>query len=184
MRQAARDLAPATLTRLSPAARAALAGRLAGRVIPTSAMSATAVVTPRTPVSSPTIPAQLSLSAQNAQWRVPPDIDVSLITLAPSASTESYSTRPHVELMLNRAEAGQRYLLVCDLSHRAAGWSISINEAPATLTWESELRAAALIPPQETTRWVRVRLAVDTAPAGGTSRFGTFTRCEVSAIRV
>jgi hypothetical protein len=170
---------------LSQAARAALASRIVGRVVPIDAVTGTAAVTPDAPRWTPPSGgrAQLTLSAYEAYiWQTDPG-GRGYINLSPTPAADDIRTRSRVMLTF-AAAAEQRYLVLCDLN-RGAIWRVLRGGERAEFTWESDSRGALLIPPQRSAGDVRILIAVDESPPGSSfSTGGSISRCEISAIRL
>ncbi|GAM96737.1 hypothetical protein U91I_00357 [alpha proteobacterium U9-1i] len=170
------------LAQITPNARAAIASRLVGHTVAITSMSEPAVVTPRAPVFGPDSAPILTLSANRANWNTvgsrsnPPSIRV-------YAGDATSADGARISLVY-AAQADTRYLVLCDIERNGRGARAVLGrDTEAPITWETDMRAALLIPPQA--RAGSVSLTFFIPSAGSAPVAGIYlSRCEISAIRM
>lgn len=180
-----KEVAPPIATTLTPAARATITSRIAGRSVPISALTGTMAVSVTSPIYSVAGVKKMTLSAVSSEWNNPLNgPSRSYIRIGATPATGGYDVRPKVNIEF-AAEAGTRYIVICDMWPNGALWRASIGGDPAAFSWEGSERTAMLVPLRDRAGTVTVSFRVDPLPPGGTIWTpGNISRCEVSPIRI
>lgn len=173
----ARTFATSKLGAMTPALRVRYATRVTGGAIGLSQIPETWLATTGSPVG-----ARLWLGAKSADLLTGPDMEA-MFRVAGNDGVERGADEKGVWVQFN-AEAGLRYLLVCDLTDPARWDVVPDNRGRAPMTAETETRGIALIAARPA-GYARVLLTLarpqQTGPGSGLME--VLRRCEVTPIR-
>ncbi len=169
----AREFATSKLPAMTPALRVSAATRILGRAVALSAIPTTWIATAATP-STP----NLWLGGTGVNLVTGPDVEA-MFQVAAGAPGE------HGVWVQFKAEAGMRYLLVCDMTGPGRWDLVADSRSRTRVTEERKSRGVALVAAQPASGYRRLLLTVarPLQTGLGSSVMDVLRRCEVTAIR-
>lgn len=173
----ARAFATSKLSAITPTLRVSFASRITGKAVALTQIPETWLASAAAPAG-----ARLWLGGNDVDLLTGPDVEA-MFRVAGNVGAERSASEAGVWVQFN-AEAGMRYLLICDMTN-AARWDVVPNgRSRVPMTQETETRGVALIGPHPA-GYLRILLTLarpqQTGPAS--SLMESLRRCEITPIR-